>query len=103
MRHRRVTVLLDLQRTGPALLDRIPQPVKRPDSWVPTPREDQLAGRAAADHLVVDEIRRHADQGQIGEPLTDDLVPCRERNQVCEALERDAVTRAHELRNRLGK
>ena len=58
-------------------------------------------GAAAADHLVVNQIGRHPDQRQIREPLPDDLVAGRDRNQVSEALERHAVARTDEAGPRL--
>ena len=74
----------------PAVLDRIAQPMQRADAGIAAPREGQLARAAHADHLVVDQVRRHADQVQVAPALADDLVPGGERDQVGEAFQRDA-------------
>ena len=58
---------------------------------VAAPREDQLFGTAGADHLVVDEIRRHAHQRQVTFFLTDDFMACRKRDQVGKAFHADRV------------
>ena len=75
----------------PAVLHRVADAVQRTDAGVAAPREDQLRGAARTDELVVDDVRRHADQRQITAPLADDLVPGRERDQMGEALQRHGV------------
>ena len=67
------------------------------DAGVAQPREDELAGHAGADHLVVDDVRRQARQGQVALALADDLVAGREADEVREALDGDGVAVAHEL------
>jgi len=49
--------------------------------------------------LIVDQIRRHADQVQAAPLLADDLVAGGKRNQVRETLECDALAVADELGN----
>ena len=73
------------------MLDRVAEPVQRPDARVAAPRKDQLARTAHADHLIVDHVRRHADQSQIALLLTDHFVTGGEGDQVCEPFERDGV------------
>jgi hypothetical protein len=68
------------------MLHRVAEPVQRADAGVAAPGEDQLAGAAGADELVVDEVRRHPDQGQVAAPLPDHLVPGGERDQVGETF-----------------
>src|SRR5690606_3870100 len=65
--------------------------VQRADTGVAAPGEDQLLRAASADHLVVDQVRGHADQGQIPLALADDLVAGSEGNQVGEAFQRNGV------------
>ena len=95
--HPEVRVLLDLQGLGVGLLDPAPDGVQRADARVAEPREDQLAGDAGADHLVVDHVRRHAREREVALALTDDLVAGREADQVGEALDRDGVAVADQL------
>ncbi len=103
VRHRRVAVLFDLERPRPAAFDCVAEAVQRADAGVAAPREDELARAAAADHLVVEQVRRHADQRQIRDALPDDLVPGGKGDEVGKALERDTVARAHETRDGVGK
>src|ERR1700733_4162562 len=57
-----------------------------------TPGEDQAPRTSSSDHLVVDEIGRHADEREVAPPLTDDLVARGHGNKVREALEGHGVT-----------
>ena len=91
--HAGMRVLVDRERMRPAVLDRIAQPVQRTDAGIAAPGERQRARAAHADHLVVDQVRRHADQVQVAPALADDLVPGSERDQVREALQRDGLRR----------
>ena len=98
-----MAVLLDLERCRPALLDRVPEPVERSDARVAAPREDQPAGAAHADHLVVDEVRGQPYQGEIAPTLPDDLVARGEGNEVGEPLQGNAVAVGDEIGHRLGQ
>ena len=69
--HGGVAVLFDLERVRPTALDGIAETVKRAHSRVASPREDELACGAHADHLVVEEIGGHADEGQVAESLAE--------------------------------
>ena len=91
VRHSGVAVLFDFERVRPIVLDRIPQAVQWADAGISAPGEHQLARASAADHLVVEQVRGHADQGQIAALLADNLVTGGERNQVGEAFERHRV------------
>ena len=84
-------MLLDRERLRPAVLDRVAQPVQRADAGIAAPGEHQLVGAAHADQLVVDQVRRHADQRQVLAALADDLVPGRERDEMGEAFHGDGV------------
>ena len=96
-----VGVLLELERDRPVVLDRIPEPVQRPDPGVPAPGEDELAGGAHPDQLVVDQVRRHPDQRQVAPSLPDQLVPRGLGNEVREPFEGDGIPVANELGDRL--
>ena len=91
VRHPGVAVLLDLERARPAVLDRVPEPVQRAHPGIAAPGEDQLAHAARADQLVVNQVRRHPDHGEVPASLPYHLVPGRERDQVGEPLHRDDV------------
>ena len=98
-----MAVLFQLQRSGPVALDRVAKAVQRADARVAAPGEHELGGAAGADELVVDEVGRHPDEGEIASSLPDDLVAGGERDQVREALERNDVAVVDEARDRLGK
>ncbi len=95
--HPRVGMLLDLDGGRPSVLDRIAQAMQRANTRVTGVGEHQLAGRTGADHLVIEHIRRHSDQLELTPALTQDLVPGRERDQMREAFQRDAVPVVHQL------
>ena len=95
--HRGVAVFLERERPRPAVLDRVAQPVQRPDAGVAAPREDERRGAAGADQLIVDQVRGHAHEREVAAALADDLVPGRERDQVREALHRDDVAVVHRV------
>ena len=89
--HGGVGMLLDLERLRPAILDRVAQAVQRADAGIAAPGEDELVDAAHADELVVDQVRRHADQRQVLAALADDLVAGGVRDQVGEPLHRHGV------------
>jgi len=77
--------------------------VQRTHARIATPREDQLAGAAGPNHLIVDEIGRHTDQRQFRHFLPDDFVPGGKRNEMGETFEGDTVARSDEARDRVVK
>jgi hypothetical protein len=85
------------------VLHRVAEPVQGPDARVAAPGEDQLADAAGADHLVVDEVGGHPRDGEVAPALPDDLVAGGHRDEVGEALQRDQVAVADELRDALGQ
>ena len=95
--HARMRVLLELERHRPVVLDRIAQAMQRADARIAAPGEDELARTAHADQLVVDDVGRHPHERQLTAPLPDQLLACRIRDEVREALERHHVAVAHEL------
>jgi hypothetical protein len=94
--------LFDLERTGPAILHRVAKAVQRTDSRVSAPRESQLPCTSGSDQLVVDEIRRHADEGQVPPALADDFVASRKGNEVGKPLQGNAVAVLYMRSNRFG-
>jgi hypothetical protein len=92
-----VRVLDELERRGPAALDRVAEAVQRADAGVAAPREDQPAGAAGADQLVVDDVGRQPRQRQVAPALADDLVRGGNGNEVGEALEGHGVAVVHQL------
>src|SRR2546423_2689758 len=71
------------------------------DTGVPGPRKHQLAGAPRADHLIVDQIRREAREREVAPPLSDDLVPRGEADEVGEPLDDDGVAVVDEARDRV--
>src|SRR5262249_37913510 len=63
---------------------------------IAAPREDEFARAPAADHLVVEQIGRHADERQLADALADDLVTSRKRNEMREPFEGHGRALAHE-------
>jgi hypothetical protein len=66
--------------------------VQRSDPGIAAPGEDQFAGTAGPDQLVVDHVRGHPDQGQVTPPLPDHLAAGGERDEVREAFHRHRIT-----------
>lgn len=85
------------------MLDRVAEAVQRSDPGVAAPGEHQLARASHADHLVVDEVGSHPDQGEVAAPLADDLVPGGERDQVREPFQGHAVPVVDEFPDRVGE
>ena len=79
-------MLLDRDRPRPAVLVGVAEAVQRADAGVADPGEDQLVGAAHADELIVDEVGRHPDEGEMPAALADDLVSRRIRNEMGEPL-----------------
>jgi hypothetical protein len=93
-----VAVFLELEWLVRNLaLDPAPDRPQPADARVAEPREDELAGDAGGDHLVVDEVRRQSGEGQVALPLANDLVARGERDQVSESLDGDGVAVADEI------
>ncbi len=92
-----VTVLLDLERVRPLILDGVAKALQRTDARIAAPRKGQFGHASGADQLVVGEVGRHPYEVQIATTLTDDLVSGRMRNEVGEAFERQRVAVVHVL------
>ena len=74
IRHPGMAVLLELERPRPAVLDRVTEPVEAADPRIAAPGEDEPAGAAHADQLVVDQVGRHPHEREVAPSLPDDLV-----------------------------
>ena len=99
--HARVAVLLELERPGPAVLDRVAEAVQAPNAGIPAPGEHEAARTAHPDHLVVDDVGGQPDEREVAPSLPDDLLAGRCRDQVREPLQRDRVTVLDEIRDRV--
>ena len=77
--------------------------MQRADAGVPAPGEHERAGAPHPDQLVVDDVRRHAHEGQLAPPLPNQLVTRGVRDEVREALERHDVTVVDQLSHGLGE
>ena len=75
-------MLKNLDLIRPAFLNRIAQAVQRAHAGITAPGEDHLFSAARANHLIVDDIRGHADQRQVTLLLADHFVTGGKRNQV---------------------
>jgi hypothetical protein len=84
--HGGVRMLLDRDRNRPAILVGVAETVQRSDAGIADPGEHELVGASHADELIVDEVGRHPDQGQMPAALADDLVSGREWDQMGEAF-----------------
>jgi hypothetical protein len=95
-------VLLELHLVRHGVLVGVAEAEQGPDAGF-RPREDQLVGTAHTDHLIVDDVGRHADQGEVADPLADDLGPGRVRDEVGKALCRQRATRPDVAPDGLGE
>ena len=93
-------MFVDFERSRPRILDGIAQAMQRADAGIAAPGERELARGADADQLVVEQIGRHAHEMQVPPALPDQLVAGRERDEVREALEREAGAVGDVLRDR---
>src|SRR5829696_9907721 len=83
------------------MLDSVSKTVQRAYAGVAAPREDELPGAAHPDHLVVDEVWGHPDQGEVPPLLPDHLVRRGGRYEVREPLQGDRVPILHRPGDRL--
>ena len=81
----------------------IAETVQRADARIAAPRENELVDAAHADELVVDQVRRHADQGQMLAALPYDLVAGGMRNKMGEAFQRHRVAVANGVLDGFGQ
>ena len=89
--HPRVAVLLQLKWSRPRVFHRVPEAVQRAHPGVAAPGEDEPAGTARPDELVIEHIGGHPDQGQVTPALPDDFPPGRERDEVSESFHGDRI------------
>ena len=84
------------------MLDGVAEPVQEPTPGLP-PHEKTSFRAQPIDQLVVDDVGRHPDEGQVAALLPDQLVARRMRDQVRESLERDDVAVSNEVANGYGE
>src|SRR3954463_11446437 len=95
-----MTMLFDLEKVRPAALNRVAKPVKRTHAGVAAPRKDNLRGASHSDHLIIDQVWRHADQNKLPPSLTNNFMSCREGDQMRKAFERERVPIMNQIRDR---
>ena len=101
--HASVTVLFDLQRVRPTVLDCVAETLQRTDAGIAAPRESETRRTAGTDQLVVHHVGCHPNEVEVASTLTDDLVTSGVRNQVREPFHRHRVAVVHYFRDRLGE
>jgi hypothetical protein len=84
-------VFVNFKRARPAFFDGIAQAVQRADAGIASPGKNQFPDEAHSDHLVVENIGRHADQGEIAAILADDFMARGKGDEVRESFEGDGV------------
>src|SRR5439155_5298069 len=68
---------------------------------IAAPRENELVRAAHADELIVDEVGRHADQGEVAPALADDLMAGGKGDQVREPFHGHGVAVVYVLGDRV--
>src|SRR5271165_2704440 len=81
-------MLFDRQRARPSGLNSVTKTMQGSDSGIASPGKHQPRGATHADHLVINQVGRHANQSQVLAPLADDLMARGERDQMSESLHR---------------
>src|ERR1051326_7442399 len=80
-------VLFNRKRDGHTFFDGAPQAMQRTYPRIAHVAKDELACYPCCDHLIIDEIRGHADKRQIATALANDLVPGGEADEGSEAFD----------------
>src|SRR5947208_7279484 len=84
-------MLLDANRHRPAALVGIAEAMERAHAGIADPGENEFFRATHADELIVDEVRRHPDEGEMAPTLPNDLVPGREGNEMGEPFHGDGI------------
>jgi hypothetical protein len=95
--HGGMAVLDGFDRARPAVFDGVAHAAQETDAGIARVGEDHLPGEPHADHLIVDHVRRHADQRQVPAALPDRLMRRGMGDEMGEALEGDDVPVAEVL------
>jgi len=101
--HRRVRVLDGLNGARVAVFDGVAHAAEQADAGIAGIGEDHLLREAHADHLVVDDVGRHAQQSEVADALADGFVRGSVGDQVGEAFERDDVAGFEVTRDRVAE
>ena len=88
MRQRGMRMLDDLDPVRPAVLQRVAEPPQQAYARVSGIGEHHLADTPHADHLIVDDVRRHTDDGKISALLAYRLMRRSIGHEVGESFER---------------
>lgn len=94
-----MAMLLSVQGHRPAVLDRLAEAVQRPHPRITAPGEDELAGAAHADQLVIDQVRGHTYQREVTLLLSDHLVPGRKGDKMRKPFHCDNIAIPDETGN----
>src|SRR3546814_12972980 len=89
-------MLIKFELIGPMMFNSIAEPMQRTDTGIAAPGKHQPISTAHADHLVVDDVGRHTDQGEVASFLTNDLMRCPNGDQMCKTFESNALAIADE-------
>ena len=95
-----MAVLFDFDWRRPAILNRIAKPVQRSHAWIASPGKHDPRGAPHADHLIVNDVGGHSDQGQASAPLPHQFVPRGKWDQMRESLERHGIAIAYQTSHR---
>ena len=93
--HSVMGIFFEVERSGDALLYGAAYTMQRPHAWIAQVAKHQLTRRARCYHLIVNQIGRHADKGEVAPALADNLMPGREADESREALDGDGQAIAH--------
>ena len=85
------------------MLDGVAEAVEGAHARVAAPGKDQFPRASHAYELVVDQVRRHPDEGEVSPSLAHDLVGRGGRYQMGEPFQGNRVAVAHEFGDRLAQ
>ena len=71
---------------------RVAKPVQGANPRIAAPRKDQTIRAPHADHLVKNQVGRHADEGKVFLSLADDFVAGRKGDQMGKPFQRHGVS-----------
>ena len=98
-----MAVFFNRERRRPAGLYRVAKPVQGTHARISAPGKNQPRSASHPDHLVVNQIRSHANQREVAPPLANQLVPRGKRYQVRESFQRHGIAVVHQFRGRFAQ
>jgi hypothetical protein len=90
--HAEVRILLPFEF---ALFDGRTDNPQRPHPGIAHVRKNHLAGAARRNHLIIDQIGCGTGEREVSLSLSDDFMPGRKRNQMCESCRVNYITIVH--------